>query len=79
MTVKDRLNNYIQKKQMEMQTAKNISAQKQADNKRKKINRLRDAKPGWKTDIAIGLATKESPVDFSRRVWNRRKYERENR
>jgi len=77
MSFKDKLNNYIQKKQMEIQDAKNNSAQKQADNQRKRINRLKDAKPGAITAIRSGLVTKANPLDVMKEEYNRRKYERE--
>ena len=79
MTIKDKLNNFILKKQMQVQRGREISDQMKADKLRKKQNRLMDAKPGAITTIKRGLATKANPVDIMKEEYGRRKYEREHK
>ena len=79
MTIKDKLNNFILKKQMQVQEAKNTSIQKQDDKQRKKINKLKGTKPSWKKDILMGLATHDNPIGVMKKSIEWRKYERENR
>lgn len=75
--IKDRLNNFILKKQMQIQRGKEITEQKRADNIRKKIGRIQDAKPSAITTMRRGLMTHAGPMDVMKEEWQRRKYERD--
>jgi len=79
MSLKDKLNNYILKKQMQIQRGKEITEQMKADKLRKRQNSLKDAKPGAVTAIRSGLVTRASPLDVMKEEYNRRKYERKNK
>jgi len=79
MTFKDKLNNFIAKKQVEIQRGKEITEQKRAENARKKIKRLQNAKPSAITTMRKGLVSKSSPIDVMKEEWHRRKYERKTR
>jgi len=79
MTVKDRLNNFILKKQMQVQRGREITEQMKAEKMRKKQNRLIDAEPGAITAIRRGLVTHANPLDVMKEEYNRRKYEREHK
>ena len=79
MTFKDKLNNILEKKQRQFQNAKESSKQRIDEKNRKKIQRLQNAKPSWKTDIKIGLAIRDTPIGVAKKSWNRRRYERKTR
>jgi len=79
MTFKDRLNNYILKKQMQVQRGKEISEQRKAEKLRKQKQKISDMKPGSITAIRKGLMTKANPLDVMKEEYARRKYEREHR
>lgn len=79
MTIKDKLNNFILKKQMQVQRGREITEQMKAERIRKKQNRLINAKPGAITAIRSGLVTHANPLDVMREEYDRRKYERKNK
>ena len=79
MTMKDRLNNFILKKQMQIQRGRKITEQMKAERLRKKQNSLVDAKPGSITTIRRGLFTRANPLDLMKEEYARRKYERDNK
>jgi len=71
--------NFILKKQMQVQRGREITEQKRAENMRKKINRIQDAKPSAITTMRRGFMTKANPIEVMREEYDRRKQERESK
>jgi len=72
-----KLKDFIAKKQAQIEKGREVTQQMRAEKLRKKMNKLKDAKPGAVTTMRKGMIAKQSPIDVMKEEYSRRKYERE--
>jgi len=77
MGIKDRFLKKKQEMQDQMQRGREVTEQMRAEKLRKKVNKVKNMKPGARKAITEGVAMKKHPMDVMREEYNRRKYERE--
>jgi len=72
--MKERLKAWIKQRKHELQRGIEITQQQKAEKQRKKLRKAMESKPG---SIRYGLATKQSPSEFMKELYEIKKQARE--